>query len=44
MDGIVTVSDGELEYHGFIKELELKYAKAEAAKYKLIVKEIKPCL
>ncbi|MCM1337698.1 MAG: hypothetical protein NC187_08300 [Candidatus Amulumruptor caecigallinarius] len=37
----VTGEDGTL-YRGFLKEVDIKYAKAEAAKYKLIVKDIEP--
>ncbi len=38
---IEVVSDGVL-YRGFLKEVDIKYAKTEAAKYKLIVKDIEP--
>lgn len=36
---IEIVSDGTV-YRGFLKETDIKYARAEAAKYKLIVKDI----
>lgn len=42
VNGLVEiVCDGVL-YRGFIKEADLKYAREEAAKYKLIVKDIVP--
>lgn len=34
------VDDEGVLYHGYLKEVDVKYAKAEAAKYKLIVKDI----
>lgn len=40
-DLIEVVSDGVL-YRGFLKEVDIKYAREEAAKYKLIVKDIEP--
>ena len=38
---IEVVNEGVL-YRGFLKEVDIKYAKTEAAKYKLIVKDIEP--
>lgn len=35
-------SDGFI-YRGYLKEVDIKYAKQESAKYKLIVKSITPC-
>lgn len=40
-DLIEVESDGVL-YRGFLKDVDIKYARAEAAKYKLIVKDIVP--
>ncbi len=37
---IIEVSDGGVLYRGFLKETDVKYAKAESAKYKLIIKDI----
>lgn len=40
---LIEITDNGLIYRGFLKELDLKYARTEAAKYKLIVKEVVPC-
>lgn len=37
---LIEVEDDGVIYRGFLKEVDIKYAKTEAAKYKLIVKEI----
>lgn len=42
IDSMIKVTDGTATYIGFVKELDLKYARAEAVKYKLIVKEVAP--
>lgn len=42
VDGIIEVVTDRITYQGYLKELDIKYARSEAAKYKLIVKEIKP--
>ena len=39
-DSLIEVSSNGLVYRGFLKDVSLKYARSEAAKYKLIVKEI----
>lgn len=39
---LISFYDNGLKYSGFISSLELKYAKTEAAKYKLIIKSIEP--
>lgn len=39
---IEIVSEDGIIYRGFIKEADFKYAREEAAKYKLIVKDIEP--
>lgn len=41
-DLIEVVSEDGILYRGFLKEVDIKYARAEAAKYKLIVKDIVP--
>lgn len=43
VDDLVEVVDEEGRlYRGFLKEVDVKYAKTEAAKYKLIIKDIEP--
>lgn len=37
---LVEITDNDVTYRGFVKELDIKYARSEATKYKLIVKEI----
>lgn len=37
---LIEVEDDGVLYRGFLKEVDIKYARTEAAKYKLIVKEI----
>ena len=37
---VVEITDGGVTYRGYIKEVSVKYARAEAAKYKLFVKEV----
>lgn len=39
-DEIIEITDGGMTYRGFLKEVDVKYARTEAAKYKLIIKEI----
>lgn len=41
-NGLVEIASDGVLYRGFIKEADLKYAREEAAKYKLIVKDIVP--
>lgn len=40
VDELIEVVDDGVLYRGFLKEVDLKYARTEAAKYKLIVKDI----
>lgn len=40
---LIQIIDNGMIYRGFLKELDLKYARTEAAKYKLIVKEVELC-
>ena len=40
MNELLEVEDDGIVYRGFIKEVDITYAKAESAKYKLIVKDI----
>ena len=42
INDIIEVSDGGVVYRGFIKEVDVRYAREEAVKYKLIVKDIVP--
>lgn len=41
IDSLIEITDGDFIYRGFLKEVDVRYPKAEAASYKLIVKEIK---
>lgn len=36
----IEITDGGITYRGYIKEVSVKYARAEAAKYKLFVREV----
>lgn len=40
LDELVEIVDEGIVYRGFLKEVDLKYARTESAKYKLIVKDI----
>lgn len=40
LEEIVEVEDDGIIYRGYLKEVDIKYTRTEAAKYKLIVKEI----
>ncbi len=40
-DALYSVSDNGITYIGYLSSLELRFARSEAAKYKLIVKEVK---
>ena len=40
VDELIELRHDGILYRGFLKEVDIKYAKTEAAKYKLIVKEI----
>lgn len=42
VDELIEVIHDGVIYRGFLKEVDIKYARTEAAKYKLIVKEIEP--
>lgn len=42
IDELIEVKDNGIIYRGYLKELDIKYARTEAAKYKLIVKDIEP--
>lgn len=42
IDELIEVMDNGMIYRGYLKELDIKYARTEAAKYKLIVKDIVP--
>ncbi|MDE6410596.1 MAG: hypothetical protein K2K81_10210, partial [Muribaculaceae bacterium] len=37
---LIEVEDSGVVYHGYLKEVDFKYAKEESARYKLIVKDI----
>ena len=41
-NALMEVIDNGVLYRGFLKEVDIKYARAETAKYKLIVKDIVP--
>ncbi len=39
-DEVIEIRDNGIVYRGYLKEVDIKYAKIEAANYKLIVKEV----
>ena len=39
-DSLFRIEHNGIRYSGFLSSLELRYARTEAAKYKLIVKEV----
>lgn len=43
INGIISVSSGSRRYKGFLKEVDIAYAKAVTTKCKIIVKEVSPC-
>lgn len=43
VNALYEVESNGITYRGFLKEVSFKYAKAQAAKYKLIVKEVELC-
>ena len=42
-NALFRVESGGVIYRGYLMDLDLKYARSEAAKYKLIIKDIKVC-
>lgn len=42
-DALLSVTHRGVRYRGYLKQVTLRYARAEAAKYKLIVKDIEIC-
>ena len=40
-DDIIEIKDNGITYRGYLKEVDIMYAKVEAANYKLIVKEVR---
>lgn len=42
VNSIIKIRSGGLTYKGYLKEVDIKFARAESVKYKLIVKEVEP--